>query len=136
MTSATITDLIPHRAPFIMIDTLVESSARRALSALVVRADNILVDEDGWFTESGLVENMAQTAAAGLRENDAGAAPKIGYIGSLKNLSVLRLPAVGETIMTEAVFVQEIMGARIVAATARLGDEVIARCELRIFIQQ
>lgn len=136
MTTATITDIIPHRPPFVMIDSVIQSSEERALSALVVRGDNVLV-EDGVFTESGLVENMAQTAAAGLRSNAGECdSPKVGYIGSLKNLVIHRLPKIGETIITEVLFVQEVMGARIVHGSVRLGEEVIAECELRIFLQQ
>ena len=55
--------LIPQRPPFVMIDKLLSFSETTTTTGLSIRADNIFV-ENGLFKEPGLVENIAQTAAA------------------------------------------------------------------------
>ena len=55
--------LIPQRHPFVMIDRLLYVDEKKGRSQLTIRASNILV-EDEVLSSSGLVENIAQTAAA------------------------------------------------------------------------
>ena len=86
----------------------------------------------------GLVENMAQTAAAGTgykAQQDGKPAP-VGFIGALKNLKVNMLPKVGDTLTTEVVFKMQVMNAHIVESVVKVNDEEIASCELKIFLQQ
>ena len=55
--------LIPQRPPFVMIDEFSSSSALSTRTKFHVTAENIFADE-GMLAEAGLVENIAQTAAA------------------------------------------------------------------------
>jgi predicted hotdog family 3-hydroxylacyl-ACP dehydratase len=66
-----------------------------------IQASNILV-ENGRFTEAGLVENIAQTAAAraGYISTRSNQPVKVGYIGSLKNLEIYHLPKVNDELET------------------------------------
>lgn len=128
---------LPQRPPFVMIDTIVKADATASVTNFTIPASNILV-ENGYFTESGLVENMAQTAAAGntLQAQQTNGAAPVGFIGALKNLQIHQLPLVGQTITTTVSYGMQVMNAQIVQATIELNGTIIANCELKIFIQQ
>ena len=128
--------LLPHRPPFVMIDKLVVDGQGPARSSFRILPDNVLISE-GYFSEAGLVENIAQTAgaAAGISAQSAGRDPVVGYIGALKDLKVFSLPPVGQTLETEVIFVHQVMQAQIVRGTVFCEGQLIASCELKIFLQ-
>ena len=127
---------LPHRPPFVMIDELIATEGWPARSRFTILADNILVN-DGCFSESGLVENMAQTAgaAAGIAALSAGEAPVVGYIGAVKDLKIFALPHIGQTLETEVIFVHQVMQALIVQGIVHCEGLLLASCELKIFLQ-
>lgn len=127
---------LPQRPPFVMIDDLVKADEISILSRFTVRAGHLLV-KYGCFNEAGLVENMAQTAAAGtgFAAQQSGSEPPVGFIGALKNLQVNELPAVGAELITEVIFVTQVMNAHIVQATVKCEERIVATCELKIFLQ-
>lgn len=129
-----ILNFIPQRPPFVMIDDI--STTDDNLSYFTIREGHLFV-QNGIFTEPGLVENMAQTAAVstGYKARQEGKPAPVGYIGALKNLSVNELPKVGDTIRTEITFLNQILGALIVQGRIYVAEREIASCELRIFIQ-
>jgi 3-hydroxyacyl-[acyl-carrier-protein] dehydratase len=125
---------LPHRPPFVMIDRI-STSEGKALSHFTIKENNVLV-EGGFFTESGLVENMAQTAGAGLPQRTDSNAPTLGFIGALKDLQIEQLPSVGETITTEVSYLHQVMSAHIVKAQVlNASGTLLASCELKIFLQ-
>ncbi|RYE24347.1 MAG: 3-hydroxyacyl-ACP dehydratase [Sphingobacteriales bacterium] len=128
---------IPQAAPFIMVGEVLEANEQLSKTSFTVAKDNILV-KNGHFTEGGLVENMAQTAAAGMgyRGKQEGKHPIVGFIGALKNLHVNELPKVGDVLTTEARFTHTIMNVHIVQGTVFANGKEMASCELKIFLQQ
>lgn len=137
MKTADITNFIPQRAPFVMIDHIVSADEKLSVTTLDIREGHLFV-QNGTFTEPGLVENMAQTAAAGTGyyAQLAGKQPVVGFIGALKNLNILALPKVGETITTEVSFLNQVMNVHIVQGRVYLNNKEIANCELKIFLQE
>lgn len=131
-----ILDFLPHRTPFVMIDNIALDDGGKAHSSFLIEEGNALMHE-GFFSESGLVENMAQTAGAatGLQAQFEHRPPSLGYIGALKNLEVFSLPKAGKMLQTEVIFVHQVMNAMMVEGTVRCEDQVLATCELKIFIQ-
>ena len=128
---------IPQAAPFEMIDELIQVTETETQTKFTIREGHLFV-EDGNFTEAGLIENMAQTAAAGTgwkaaKEN---ASPAVGFIGAIKNFEVSKLPKIGETIFSTVVMQHQVLNAHIVQAAVRLDDKVIASAELKIFLQE
>ena len=84
--------LIPQKQPFVMVDRLLFSDDDITKTSFTVTAGNVLV-ANGKFTEAGLMENMAQTAAAG-----SGNMARIenrpianGYIGAVKNFEIFEI---------------------------------------------
>ena len=137
VTKENIQSLIPQRPPFVMIDELVYSDEKSSRTSLLISADNIFV-VNGELREPGLLENIAQTAAAhagygAIRENQA---VKVGYIGAVKNFEVLRLPLLNDRIETEITVEDQVLGATLITGTTKCNDDLVARCEMKIFISQ
>ena len=63
LTEENILSLIPQRPPFVMVDALAYTNEKATATVLKITEQNIFVNK-GELTESGLVENIAQTAAA------------------------------------------------------------------------
>jgi 3-hydroxyacyl-[acyl-carrier-protein] dehydratase len=127
---------IPQAPPFVMIDELVTANSAGTITTFTVKDQHLFV-EHGYFTEPGIIENMAQTAAAGTGKiaADQGIAPPVGFIGAIKGLQIIKLPAVGQKIETEVQPVTQVMNASIVNATVRCEGQVIAAAEFKIFLQ-
>jgi len=121
----------------VMVGRVIEKYGKTTVTSFLIKEDNVFV-EDGLFREPGLIENIAQSAAAGMSccAGKAGEEPRLGFIGAVRDLKILRLPSAGDEIKTTVTVTNEIFNATVVAGTTRLLEEVIAECELRIFIEQ
>lgn len=110
-----ISHLIPQKAPFEMVTTLVQFSATQATSSFTISKENIFVTNNT-FTEPGLIENMAQTVAlhTGYDFFLKGKEAPTGYIGSIKKVDINELPIVNQTITTQATILIEMMGVTMV----------------------
>jgi len=133
-----IEELLPQRKPFIVLDTLTHFDEVITRTRMQVRADNIFVENDE-FTESGIIENIAQTCAARmgyinkyLHSDEV----KIGFIGSIKDLVINELPRVGDELETTIEVVSEIFAITLVNAKVEIGDKLIANCEMKISITE
>jgi len=128
--------LIPQRKPFVMIDELTYSNGNQTRTSLQVRADNIFV-ENGLLTEPGLLENIAQTAAAraGYEAKKDNAPVRVGYIGAVKNFEVFDLPAVDDIIETAITLGNQVFDVSVISGSISCNNRVIATCEMKIFIK-
>lgn len=135
-TQADIINYIPQRAPFVMVDSILQADAEMSKTAFTVDDNNIFV-VDGKFTEPGLVENMAQTAAAGTgyKYQQKGEEVPVGFIGAIKNLKVIALPSTGDVLNTEITVLHKLLNVHVVEATVYVNDEKVASCEMKIFEQ-
>jgi len=127
---------IPQRPPVVMIGSLLQANEHLAITSFKIETDNIFVDEE-FFQEPGLIENIAQTAAAhaGYYHIENKLAVPIGFIAAIRNLKILALPKIGETITTTVRITNKVMDVTIVEGSVSLNDAVICSCEMRIFIK-
>jgi len=130
-----IENLIPQRAPFVMISELLECGELTSRTAFEVRADNIFV-QDNLLQEPALVENIAQTAAAraGYMAMIENRPVTIGYIGAIQNLEIFDLPEVGDRLETEIRVLNQVFDVTLVAGSLRCQDKLLCSCEMKIFI--
>ena len=131
-----ILDYIPQRPPVVMIDKLLFSNHEKTVSGLHIDSNNIFV-ENGVLSESGMVENIAQTAAAGVgyickMENRK---VPVGFIASIKDLKLFGHPKIGEDITTDVEITNQVMEVSIVKGILKKEGEILAECEMRIFIK-
>ncbi|MCK9204192.1 MAG: hydroxymyristoyl-ACP dehydratase [Bacteroidales bacterium] len=126
---------IPQKPPMVMVDRVVELMGSGTVAAFHIRENNVFV-ENGFFREPGLIENMAQTAAAGAgaRPGAENKPPAPGYIGGIRNLKIFELPRTGDEIFTHITVLHEIFDATVVSGQVFLKDKLIAECELKIFL--
>ena len=127
-------ELLPQRPPFVMVDNLTDYSETQSTCCLTVRTDNVFF-EKGCLTAPGLIEHIAQTCAARLGYYNCyilKTGVRLGFIGEVKDLCILRLPREGELIETTITVVQEIFDVTLVTAEVRVGTEVIATTRLKI----
>jgi len=128
-------ELIPQRPPVVMIDKFVYGDATSSISGLTVQATCVFC-EDGFLSESGLVENIAQTAAAGVGYNckKENTIVPIGFIAAIKNLEVIKLAPIGAEIRTEVTIINKVLDVTIVTGKVLMGQDEIVKCEMRIFL--
>jgi 3-hydroxymyristoyl/3-hydroxydecanoyl-(acyl carrier protein) dehydratase len=132
-------ELLQQQEPFVMIGRLTHFDMRRTVTETIVGEDNIFTD-DGLFSASGLIENIAQTCAARLgyvnkyilKNNII----NIGYIGAIRNLEVLSLPMVGDRITTTVDVSEEVFGMTLANATVECNGKVIAKTEMKIAVRE
>lgn len=135
VTGEAVLQMIPQKPPMAMIDTIIAVNAQKAVTALTITENNIFCEE-GFFQAAGLSENIAQTAAAqvGYLSHLAGEAPPVGFIGAIKNLNIEQLPSIGDQLITEIEIEHEIMGFTLINGISKVGDQIMAQCQMKIFI--
>ena len=127
-------ELLPQRPPFVMVDHLTDYSETQSSCCLLVRPDNIFL-ENGCLAPAGLIEHIAQTCAARLGYYNRyilKSGVRLGFIGEVKDFSILRQPREGELIETTVTVMQEIFDVTLVTAEVRVGTEVIVTTRLKI----
>lgn len=127
-------ELLPQRPPFVMIDTLTHFDEVMTTTDFLIRIDNLFVEGD-CLNSCALVENIAQTCAARMgyiNQYVYKEQVKLGFIGSIKNLTIYRPVRVGELLQTKIEVVEEVMQLTLVNATIRVGVELVADCEMKI----
>jgi predicted hotdog family 3-hydroxylacyl-ACP dehydratase len=132
-----ILSLIPQRPPFVMVDELLFCDESSTKTSFRIIQDNVLVF-NGKLSEAGLMENIAQTAAAGTgyKANLDNIPVTVGYIGSVKNFEVFELPKIGDELVTEIKIENRVFDMTIISGTVKRNDELIAQCEMNIFISK
>ncbi|WP_299439076.1 hypothetical protein [uncultured Aquimarina sp.] len=131
--------LIPQKDPFVMIDKLLYFDLDKVISGLTVTSDNILTSGN-YFTEGGLVENMAQSIALhrgyrGYINKGSEEKPKTGFIGSIKHATIHILPKVGTELITTVKIVAEIMMVSLVEIEVKdVEGNLIASSEMKTII--
>ena len=130
--------LLPQQEPFVMIDTLRHYSGNVVVTTLHIRPYNLFAEQDV-LSASGLVENIAQTCAARIGyinkyilKNDI----QVGFIGAVRNMEIVCLPKMGDTITTTITIVEEAFGISLATATVMSGDKTLATTEIKIAIKE
>ena len=133
-----ILELLPQRPPFVMVDKLTHYDKTSARSSFMVREGNLFCS-GGRMEEAGLIENMAQTCAArmGYRarmELQSDGMVRVGFIGAIRGITIVRVPLVGEVLTTTVEVKEEIFSTSLVETKVEVEDEVIASGSMKIFL--
>ena len=129
--------LIPQRPPIVMVDCFFGIEENRSYSGLTVTADNIFC-EAGKLQEAGLIEHIAQSAAAriGFLYTQQGKEAPLGFIGSVDKLKIYSLPDVGQKLLTEITVVQEVFDITLISAQVKADEELTTECRMKLFIKK
>ena len=130
-----IESLIPQRKPIVMVDQVVGHSKTGIVTEFEILDSNYFV-EDGVFTESGLLENIAQTAACkvGLECKLASKKVPLGFIGSINRVKISKLPEPTDILTTEVEILQEIFNISLISGKCFLNGDLLLECHMKIVI--
>lgn len=136
LTSRQVLQWLPQRAPIVMVDGA-QQVGENYYALLTIMPDNWFVEGEQ-LLESGIVEHQAQAVAVclGLRTKQQGTkeTSQIGFIAEVKNLSITRLPNVGETLTTLITYTTAVDNIILIQATTTCNDEHIAESQIKIFL--
>lgn len=125
---------IPQREPFIMIDALVSANGEGFKSTFEIQADNIFL-EKGELSESALVENIAQTCAAGFGymgslsgEGEA----RLGFIGAVSRLEVMATSNEHDVIETTVTIINSFENIHLIEGLAKCKGNELVKCQMKI----
>ena len=101
--------LLPHAAPFLLLDRVLEVGERSGAFIKLVSAADPCVGSDGVLGAPFLIEALAQAGGA-LLAAQGGAGPAIGYLAAVDDFRVERDVRVGDTLRIEIELVRNFGG--------------------------
>jgi len=124
---------IPQRAPFIMIDNLVDATKEMFKTNFLILPDNIFVD-NGILREFALIENIAQSSSAGLAitQMTGGKKRAEGYMGAVSKLKLHDLPRVNDTIYTVVYLIAQLQNMFLLRGENYVNGHLLLECELKL----
>lgn len=138
---------LPHRAPMLMVDLILELSDSEVKTVLEIRKDNIFVS-DGVFAEIGLIENAAQTCSAIVGQsfflNENKEVKKgikvIGFISGIKKIQVYNIANEGDVLNTHSALMSRFDNEGFTICTMSsciyVKDTLIFEAEMNLFIKE
>lgn len=132
-----ILNYIPQRPPIVLVSRIYKADEASIITGFDITNDHIFT-QNCKLTESGIVENMAQTAAsrAGYEAVKNNAKPAVGFIGNIKDLVIHYLPEAGNEVLTEVMTKTQVMNVSIIEAKSYCNNQLVASCEMKIFLQE
>ncbi|WP_343635295.1 hypothetical protein [Fluviicola sp.] len=131
-----ITSIIPQRAPFVMIDSLLSANETGFKTEFRIASDNLFL-ENQVLSESALIENIAQTCAAGfgyLNSLVEGGEPKLGFIGAVTQVKVEDTAKENDLIETSVQVLSTFDAIHLVEGTAKANGKVLVSCQMKIVL--
>ncbi len=130
-----IESLIPQRAPFIMVSSLLEYSETHLKAGYSVNIENIFFKENR-FLEPGIIEHMAQSVAlhTGYQYHLKNQKAPTGYIGSINKIEIYELPKLNDELTTEVTILQEFLGVTLVDIRTLCNNRCIAQGQMKTVI--
>lgn len=131
-------EILPQQEPFVMINRLVCLDNVKTVTETQINATNLFV-ENGRFSASGLIENIAQTCAARLGYINKIILQKdvqIGFIGAIRNMEITDLPKVGELITTIVTIKDAVFGMTLASAVVKQDNRTMATTEIKIAVKE
>lgn len=133
-------ELLPQQKPFVFVDQI-ENFIISHLSCtthFLVKEDSLLV-KDGYLSESGIIENIAQTCAVHIGFYNKYILNKkiqVGFIGAVKNLRIFDKVQIGDQLVTTIAIKTEFGSMKIADATVEVCGKKVAEGELKIALQE
>ena len=127
--------LIPQRPPIQMVDGFTFEDEQNCCSTLALRDDNMFLDESGQLAEEGILEHIAQTAAAyvGFLRKRAGEAVNMGYIGDIKRCTMNHpMPMAGSVLETRLVIVSQVGNITMISAETTVDSRTLLTCRMKL----
>ena len=119
------TPRLPHAAPFLLLDRVLDVEERRGVFQKLVAAADPLMAPDGTLPAAFVLEALAQGGGALL--NTLGAQGfTAGYLAGVDDFRVHHPVHAGDTLRIEVEIVRQAHGATMLRGRALVGEELIA----------
>ncbi|MDP3452698.1 MAG: hydroxymyristoyl-ACP dehydratase [Bacteroidales bacterium] len=145
--------LIPQRAPFVFVDSYYGEFDGAQVTGFTPVAESLFTGsftgnckerpkecdvEELRLTEAGVIENMAQSAAAvtGYQFISRGESVPVGFIGAVSKFVITEFPLVGKEIITHIRELGVFGDISLVEAVVFCEERRAASAELKIFLQK
>ncbi|MDC1141686.1 hypothetical protein OAU50_01220 [Planctomycetota bacterium] len=128
--------LIPHRAPMVLLDEIIKFGREEIVGQFTIRADNPFI-EDGNFCREALIEAAAQVIAAGdsLYAKSKGGVVIRGFLTGLTSLEFFSNVAINETVEIEGKCLRRMEGMGLFEVKASVGERAILRGRFKLFVE-
>ena len=129
-------DILLQQEPFRFVDRMLCYQDRECTCAYTVGES--LLCENGHLSAEGLIENMAQSAAARagyMCKYILHIPTRIGMIGDVKHLKISRLPSIGETLLTDVRVIEDVFGITMMEVGVHAGNEQIASAIIKTAVR-
>ena len=129
--------VLPQQDPFVMIGRLVHFEMMTSTTETEIREDHIFVD-NGRFSASGMMENIAQTCAARVGFYNKYILHKdvqVGFIGAVRNYVINDLAETGSVITTRVDILEEVFGMTLATAEVSCNGKIIATAEIKLSVR-
>lgn len=133
-------ELLPQADPFVFVDQLIcfDELELRCETSFTIKEHTPLF-ENNFMSESGLLENIAQTCAVHIGFYNKYILKRdiqVGFIGAVKNLRIFGKAELNQTLRTQITIKTEFGSMKIADATIHCEGELIAEGELKIALQE
>ena len=120
-----------------IIDRLIDIHAQGGTAEACVAPDNVLVDNNGQLDPAAVAEMIAQTYAAvkGYNDRQAGEPVKQGFLVGIRKIQFLNPVFTGDVLRIKVDTVGSISGFAVVTGQVTRNQEVIAKGEIKLWIQ-
>lgn len=137
---------LPHRPPFLLVGDMPFIDDESVITEFEITEDCVFV-KDGFFSETGIIENAAQTSSAIVGQSyyrvddfEATSNDLVGYISAIKKAVIHQLPKVGDTLTSKAKLVSRYDGKDLSICTIDCSsfrnDDLIVDCTLNFLIHE
>ena len=128
-----IASLIPQKPPFIMVDHLIDATSEKIETGFLVRPDNIFLEGDT-LREFALIENIAQSSAAGLVFLGifGQGKPVEGFMGGISKLRLHSLPKIHDTVQTFVTILAQLGNMFLVKGENYVEGRKLLECEMKL----
>ncbi|MBI2258497.1 MAG: hypothetical protein HYU67_06315 [Flavobacteriia bacterium] len=127
---------IPQREPFVMIDSILEVKNNEFHTEKLWEESN-LFNREGFISESGLTEFIAQSCAAGFGYQQSlseGGEAKIGFIGAISKWELSELPPILSTTECKISVLTQFENIQLVEGQVFYNNKMILECQLKIVL--
>lgn len=139
-------EFLPHRAPMLMVDYIVEISQWHVICEYTIAQDDVFLVE-GFLQEVGLIEHMAQTCSSIVGQNYYNEdynpevdARVIGFISGIRSVNISDLPQLGQCLRTTAKLESQFEGSGYTICNmlveAYVEENKFADAEINLFIKE
>ncbi|MDD2557752.1 MAG: hypothetical protein RBR06_06900 [Desulfuromonadaceae bacterium] len=130
-------DLVPHRLPMRLVDTLTEVNTDDGVATACIRQDNPMLSADGTLEEVALIEIMAQSYAAlkGYVDKKAGLPVRRGFLTGVKDFHSHAAVRAGDELRITIETIANLDHFAVAQGHAYCGEVLVAQAEIKIWVE-